>query len=246
MTPVPELAGQAVAVPLGALARWRRGKPMHPRGVVVAGVLERTGGLDTGVAWLDRPARDDVTVRLSRGAGLPEPWPDVLGLAVRIPAGERPVDLLLSSTGRGPLTRLLPAPRRDARGPYSSIMGYRSPAGTLRLAAWAPEPAARMPSDPGPLGAVLRQRGVVFTLAVARGLGPWRRFGTLALGPPLDAQDPDVRFDAVRHPPPQLVADGPMARFRAPAYARAQEERAAAGVGAAGGGTPRGDSNPPG
>lgn len=34
--------------------------------------------------------------------------------------------------------------------------------------------------------------------------------------------DPDLRFDAVRNPPPQLLADGPMARFRAPAHARAR------------------------
>jgi hypothetical protein len=37
--------------------------------------------------------------------------------------------------------------------------------------------------------------------------------------------DPDVRFDAVAHPPPGLVPDGPMARFRAPAYARARAAR---------------------
>ncbi len=226
MTTVPELAGRAVAAPLGAFARWRGGKPMHPRGAVVTGVLERTGGPDTGVGWFDRPARDDVTVRLSRGAGLPPPWPDLLGLAVRVPAGEQPVDLLLSTTaGLGRTGRLVPAPRRDARGPYSSIMGYRSPAGTLRLAAWADGP---VPSDPAPLLAALREREVVLALAVARGPGPWRRFATLTLGGPLGEPDPDLRFDAVRHPPPQLLADGPMARFRAPAYARAQEERAAA------------------
>ncbi len=231
MTTLPELAGRAVAAPLSALARRRRGKPMHPRGAVVTGILERTGGADTGVAWFDRPARDDVTVRLSRGAGLPPPWPDLLGLAVRVPTAERPVDLLLSTTGRGALARLLPVPRRDARGPYSSIMGYRSPAGTLRLAAWADGP---VPSDPHPLLSALREREVAFTLAVARGLGPWRAFATLTLGGPLEEPDPDVRFDAVRHPPPQLHADGPMARFRAPAYARAQEERAAAEEGGTG------------
>lgn len=226
-TPLPDLAGRAVAAPLGALARWRHGKPMHPRGVVVPGVLERTGNAATGVPWFDRSARDEVTVRLSRGAGLPEPWPDLLGFAVRIPADGRPVDLLLSSTGRGPLGRLVPAARRDGGGPYSSIMGYRSPGGTLRLAAWAADPVL-VPTDPGPLLEALRRRELVFTLAVARGLGRWQEFATLALHAPRGEPDPDVRFDAVRHPPPLLVADGPMARFRAPAYARAREELAAA------------------
>ncbi|MGY1740792.1 MULTISPECIES: phosphodiesterase [unclassified Blastococcus] len=225
MTTVPDLAGRAVAVPLGALARWRRGKPMHPRGAVVTGVLERGGGPDTGVAWLDEPGRDDVTVRLSRGAGLPAPWPDLLGLAVRVPAAPGPVDLLLSSAGRGPLGRLLSVPRRDGGGPYSSIMGYRSPGGTLRLEAWsAGDP---VPSEPAPLLAALPGRRLAFTLAVARGLGRATPFGTLTLGAAVAEPDPDLRFDAVRHPPPQLTADGPLARFRAPAYARAQEERAA-------------------
>src|SRR5918993_3287071 len=47
-------AGRLVAAPLGALARLRRSKPMHPRGAVFDGVLERTGGgSGWGVPWLD-------------------------------------------------------------------------------------------------------------------------------------------------------------------------------------------------
>ena len=34
-------AGRVVAAPLAALARWRNGKPMHPRGAVFDAVLER-------------------------------------------------------------------------------------------------------------------------------------------------------------------------------------------------------------
>jgi len=44
----------------------------------------------------------------------------------------------------------------------------------------------------------------------------------VTLGEPLPSLDPDIRFDAVQNPPPGLVPDGPMARFRAPAYARAR------------------------
>jgi hypothetical protein len=205
-----EKAGRVVAVPLGALARWRQGKPMHPRGVVFGGLLERgTGRAPVGVPWLDEPARDGVVVRLSRGAGLPAPLPDLLGLAVRIPDG--PVDLLLSTTATGPLVRLLPLLRRDAAAAYTSIMGYRSDAGTLRLAALPDDGSARR-----------------FTLAAARGQGPWRPFGRLALTAPAQPLDPDVRFDAVRNPPHGLVPDGPLARFRAPAYAAARRGRDAA------------------
>jgi hypothetical protein len=219
-TDLAEVAGRVVGVPLGALARWRQGKPMHPRGAVFDGVLERgTGTL--GVPWLDEPARDEVLVRVSRGAGLPAPLPDLLGLAVRIPEG--PVDLLLTSTGTAPLLRLVPVPRRDAATTYSSIMGYRSDAGTLRLAALPG--FGHAPSDPDPLAGDVARAGLVFTLAAARGGDRWQPFGRLTVTAPREVRDPDVRFDAVRHPPEGLVPDGPMARFRAPAYAAARRGR---------------------
>jgi hypothetical protein len=220
--PVTDLlrtAGRAVAVPLGALARRRRGKPMHPRGVVLDAVLERTGGpAGWGVPWLARSGDEAALVRLSRGAGLPSPLPDLLGLAVRLRGPDGPVDLLLSTTGRGRLTRWLPVPRRDAGAAYSSIMGYRTPAGPVFLAA-LPEPGA------GPVAAAARAGRLAFTLAAARGTGPWQPFARLRLLAPVPEVDPDLRFDAVRNPPPDLVPDGPMARFRAPAYAAAQEGR---------------------
>jgi hypothetical protein len=220
-------AGTWVAVPLAGLARWRHGKPMHPRGAVFDAVLERHGGAsDAGVPWLDAVATDAAVVRLSRGAGLPAPLPDLLGLAVRLSGDGAPIDLLLTTTGRGPLARLFPLPRRDAAAVYSSIMAYRSDSGALRLAA-LPE-ADGVPSDPTPLAATVARRGLRFHLAAARGRGPWRPFATLTLTGPVPGLDPDIGFDAVQNPPPGLVPDGPMARFRAPAYARARAARTAA------------------
>ena len=222
MADLARAAGRLVGVPLAAVARLRRGKPMHPRGAVFSAVLERHGSdVARGVPWLDEAGTQPVAVRLSRGAGLPAPLPDLLGLAVRLPSDSgAPIDLLLSSTGRGAVTRLLPAPRRDTAAVYSSIMGYRSDAGTLRIAA-LPEDDD-LPSEPAPLAQAVARDGLSFTLAVARGLGPWVPFGRLVLGEPAGPLDPAIRFDAVLHPPPGLVPDGPMARFRAPAYAKAR------------------------
>lgn len=235
-------AGRLVALPIGALARRLGGKPMHPRGAVFDAVLERYGsGSDRGVPWLDEAATEPAVVRLSRGAGLPAPLPDLLGLAVRLPGDGSPVDLLLTTTGRGPLSRLLPLPRRDSAAVYSSIMAYRSDAGSLRLAA-LPE-ADRMPSEPVPLAGAVRRAGLRFTLAVACGTGPWQPFATLTLTEPVPALDPDVRFDAVQNPPPGLVPDGPMARFRAPSYARARAARTAV-AGDTGAGRKGGDRRP--
>lgn len=229
MTDFPRTAGRAVAVPLGALSRRSGGKPMHPRGAVLDAVLERTGGpAGWGVPWLAGRDAQAALVRLSRGAGLPAPLPDLLGFAVRLPgaAGSpAPVDLLLSSTGRGRLTRWLPVLRRDAAVPYSSIMGYRSAAGPVFLAALPDPGAGRVTAEPGPVVEAARAGRLAFTLAAARGAGEWQPFGRLRLLGPGPEVDPDVRFDAVRNPPPGLVADGPMARFRAPAYAAARQGR---------------------
>lgn len=217
-------AGRVVAVPLAALARWRNGKPMHPRGAVFDAVLERHGATPPwGVPFLDTTGREDVVVRMSRGAGLPAPLPDLLGIAVRLGGAAAPVDLLLSSTGRGRLTRVVPALRRDTASPYCSIMAYSSAAGPVRLAALPT--TAGVPSDPEPLAASVRREPLVFVLAAARGLEEWRPFARLTIGEPVPSLDPELRFDAVRHPPPGLVPDGPIARFRAPAYAAAQAAR---------------------
>jgi hypothetical protein len=221
MADLVDTAGRAVAVPVAALARVRRAKPMHPRGVVFTASLERHG-LGAGVPWLDEVGADDVLVRLSRGAGLPPRWPDLLGLALRLP-GERPVDVLLSSTGRGRWTRSVPVPRRDTATTYGSIMAYGSPAGPVRLAA-VPQ-ATGLPSERHALAAT--GTGLVVTLSAAVGRGPWRSFGTLTLGAPATPVDPVLHFDAVLNAPPGLSADGPMARFRRPAYAAAREAQGA-------------------
>ncbi len=228
MPDLADLAGRAVAVPLAALTLLRGDKPMHPRGALFSGVLERTGPpRPWGVGWLDERRTDRVLVRLSRGAGLPEPWPDLLGLAVRVPAGTpggRPVDLLLSSTGRGRWTRLVPAVRRDAAGPYCSIMSFRSTVGPVQLAA-LPDRSG-VPSDPAPLAAAVRARGLRFTLAAALEGGPWEPVGRLQVGEPAQPLDPEVHVDGVLNAPPGLTADGAMARFRRPAYAAARRVRA--------------------
>jgi hypothetical protein len=223
MADLVHAAGRAVAVPLAALARARGAKPMHPRGVLFDALLERRGPAEAcGIGWLDATGTDDVLVRLSRGAGLPSRLPDLLGFALRLP-GEPPVDLLLSSTGQGRWTRRVPVPRRDAATAYGSIMAYRSPAGPVWLAA-VPD-GGPLPSDPHALA--VAGPGRVVTLSAAVGRGPWQPFATVTLRAPTDPLDPALHFDAVLHAPPGLGADGPLARFRRPAYAAARAAQGA-------------------
>src|SRR4051795_6690501 len=173
MPDLADTAGRAVAVLLAALARLRHAKPMHPEGVVFTAVLDRRA-LGIGIDWLDQTRTDDVLVRLSRGAGLPDRFPDLLGFALRLP-GERPVDVLLSSAGQGRRARWLPGLRRDAATPYGSLMSYGSTAGRVRLAAVAQ--GGPLPSDRDGLTAAGPDR--VFTLSAAVGGGPWQPFGTV-------------------------------------------------------------------
>jgi hypothetical protein len=226
MADLVDAAGRAVAVPLAALGRVRGAKPMHPSGVVFDARLARAGPAPPwGLPWIDAQDDADVLVRLSRGAGLPARLPDLLGLAVRLlPAGPggRPVDLLLSSTGRGRWTRSVPVFRRDAGGTYGSIMGFRTPLGPVTLWARADGP---LPADPERLPAA--GPGRTFTLAAALERGAPEPFARLTLGAPHDPTEPQVHFDAVLHAPPGLVADGAMARFRRPAYARARTRQQA-------------------
>jgi hypothetical protein len=227
---VPDLAdaaGRAVAVLIAAATRLRGAKPMHPRGVLFDAVLERTGPpRPWGVGWIDARSVDRVVVRLSRGAGLPARWPDLLGMAIRFPApddGAGPVDLLLSSTGRGPVSRMVPVLRRDAATVYSSIMSYGSPVGRVRFAA-LPERSG-VPSAQSALAGEVARRGLRFTIAACLGHGEWEPIGRLELLDPVDPLDPEVHVDAVLHPPAGLTTDGPMARFRRPSYAAARRVR---------------------
>ncbi|MDR7276885.1 hypothetical protein [Catenuloplanes atrovinosus] len=194
----------------GGLARLRGGKPIHKPGRVYDARLLRRGGGTWGVPWLDEPGEDTGVVRLSRGAGLPRPLPDVLGLAFGFTtAGGARHDLLLSTGGTGRFTRHLLVPRRDPlRSEYSTLFPYRS--GDLRVTITArPRPVCR--------------GGPLFLLHAAVPGGTARELGLLVL----DAArgDEPIAFDPVLHPLPGLTLPGPIAALRAGAYRGARAAR---------------------
>ncbi|MDP9793071.1 hypothetical protein J2S43_001583 [Catenuloplanes nepalensis] len=187
----------------GGLARLRGGKPIHKIGRVYDARLIRRGGGDFGVPWLDEPGEDHGTARTSRGAGLPRPLPDVLGLAFGFtgPDGARH-DLLLSTGGTGRLTRHLLLPRRRPEAvSYTTIVPYA--AGGLRVT---------LTARPRPV----RRGGPLFLLSAARTGGRAHEIGLLALSAPRD--DEPIAFDPVLHPLPGLTLPGPIAALRATAY----------------------------
>ena len=121
------IAGKALAG-LFFLIGKRRGSPrkaLHPRGEVRHGLVRRQGcSWRTGVTWLDDGGSDRLLLRFSRSVGLPKPFPDVLGLAMRIPLKamriplkeNRHGDLLLATTGAGGFGRFLLRPTRHRSG----------------------------------------------------------------------------------------------------------------------------------
>lgn len=216
LTPVDAVsrtAGSLLAAGTRALGAARDSvKPLHPDGELRVATVTRMGGpVPAGVAWLDEPGTDEALVRLSRAIGTPESLPDIHGLAVRLDFHGRPADLLLASTGTGPLTRfVLLASRSATRLPLTSLLPYRSDRGPVVL-------AARADSDRS------------FELSWARPLGSWVPFGRLDLGAPVLSDEP-VSFDPVLHVLPGLGHYGWVRRLREPAYrtARQQSDRSSA------------------
>lgn len=199
------LAGSTSAIG-AALART---KPLHPDGELREATLAVLGAEPpaSGVPWIDEPGELRAVVRISRAVGLPRPLPDIAGLALRIELPGGPADILLASTGTGPLTRFLLAPRLPGRpGVLTSLLPYRAPAGPVLLSA--------VPVD---------ER--TFELRWADGTGPWRTFAVLHLG--ALRQDQEVSFDPVLNTAPFLDQYAWVRRLREPSYqlARARSDR---------------------
>ena len=83
--PLSALLGSVARGPFALLKQFRPERPIHTEGVGLEGMLVRTGGGTSGVEWIDAAGSDPVRARFSRSIGLPQEWPDILGLALRCP-----------------------------------------------------------------------------------------------------------------------------------------------------------------
>ncbi|WP_199747853.1 DUF1990 family protein [Actinomadura sp. WAC 06369] len=231
--PVTDALAAAAAKGFALAARLRGGRPLHPEGLVFDAELVLHGApREWCVPFLDDRAVLHGKARLSRAAGTPDAFPDVLGLALRWPpdggeggaAGEGEAELLLATTGRGPLGRHLLRPStRWAPGFYGSLLAYRAGDRRVLLGAAARGPRIR-PAGLAGLARAADARPLLFDLLVATEFGPWERFGELRLTGPArtDARAP-IRFDPERRPIPGLPPAGLLQRVRGPAYAAVQE-----------------------
>lgn len=211
-----------LAVPFGAAARLRHARAVHPRGRTYAATLRVT---DTGLADLLGEERH-VVVRLSKATATPGGFPDVLGVAFRVPADAGPVDLLLATTGSRPgLRHLLQVRRSFGDAVHTTLLPY-SVHGRIRMLALLPATTRRISCDMATLDAAIATGPLPFTLATASLTGPWEPCGTLEIHTPLPDGSPDTdAFDPEINNLPALHPAGPLRRWRLLAYAASRHGR---------------------
>jgi hypothetical protein len=191
-TPLVEgTIGIAAAALFSTTSAIRRARTFHPIGAAFEASFTVVEPAGFGVTLLDTPATHDAVVRLSRGVGLREPWPDVLGLALRIHDAHGPgahQDLLLVTSGDRPIARHLFVPTTGFDGiRFSSVLPYRLGDHDVLFGARSDELDGRrlLLNDMGREGATIPVR---FSIDIAAPLGAWEPAARLDIGRQLSGQ----------------------------------------------------------
>lgn len=206
--------GLALAAAAAATGLVRRDKALHPVGHHGAGRLtlaKHAPGL--GIPALDEAGTRSCRARWSRAMGLPQGWPDIEGLALRLPGaapGGDDADLLFASTGEHPWSRYLLTLRPPRRfGRLTTLLPVRAGGRALTFGL---SPVGGSGDDGLP--------PTSYVLEVSRGAGPWERLGELdVVWSQADTLD---RFDPVARPLAGVEQYAFVAALREPAYVAAR------------------------
>ena len=232
--PVPTMPAPVAAATgafwgaISALRGRRRG--LHTNGDAYEARFVVDGAGHTGAPLFDEPGSRIAIARLSRGAGLPEPVPDVLGIAVRVLDAHGPgahQDFLLATSADLPVAHhlLLPALSFFKRS-FSSVLPYSIGESTRLIGAKALS-AAPHDGDEG-LGGVstAATRGdLQYELMLAAPLGRFERVARLELGARLPAAESErLRFNPW-NTGGGIKPIGPFQGVRLPAYEGSQSGR---------------------
>ena len=199
-------AAPAVAAGFSLLAGLRRRRSLHPSGTGYHAWFRVNDGRPA-VPLFRSGVAQPALLRFSRAAGLPEPLPDALGVAVKLPNAYGPgadQDLLVTSSIDRPLLRRLLFPATSfGRGAFSTALPYQL--GNQRVVLLL---VPALPDVGLPDGAVQRRRGALaeldatiaagleFQLRTAGSLGPSEPLATLTIGPPLSIEQTEqLRFN---------------------------------------------------
>lgn len=207
------LPGLALAAAAALTGLLRRNKALHPVGHHGTGHLTVLDPVaDLGIEAFVRPSVRPCEARWSRAMGLPQSWPDIEGLALRLtdagPDGGD-ADLLFASTGGRPWSRYLLTMRGPGRfGPLTTLLPVRARgrAVTFRLSPRS-DPADALPPTS-------------YALELARGTGAWERVGHMDVAwSPADTAE---RFDPIVRPLAGLEQYAFVKGLREPAYVAAR------------------------
>lgn len=234
-------AWERAAVPLnglmaglfGSLSALRRKRVFHPDGVAYRATLtflplERVDPLVSFAAG----TTSDAYVRFSRGVGLPESVPDILGLAVKLPrfaGSDMDQDILMVTSGEGPVLQNLLLPASGYFGHhFSTVLPYRRPDGDDQLLIGARADADLDGLDDSTFRDIANAaavRHLRFDLLTARIGDRWKKAGSLVITSPLE----DETALSLRYNPwnshPDLIPAGPFNTWRRAAYAKSQDAR---------------------
>jgi hypothetical protein len=233
--------GLPAALVFGALALVRRARALHPVGVAFHAALDLDGPAagrapELGAPGTTRPG----VVRFSRGGGLPEGWPDVHGIALRLaPAdgdgdgsGGGDQDLLWSSAGRSRAGRRLLRAARSFDGLWATSLTSFATGG--RRVVWAAEvlPAPAAPGREAPPRTVEALRAgtapaPAVHVLVATSSGPWERVGTIVPGAPLTPAEEDALAFSPWNAGRGVVPVGALNQLRDAAYRASRRARGA-------------------
>jgi hypothetical protein len=213
----------------GSLARITGSRPLHPLGVAFTASLSVDDAALPGTRLFGRPAAWDARIRFSRGFGLPDPLPEILSVAIKVPdayGAGRDHDLLLTATGRRPVVRHLFVPGRSHLDRfYSSVLPFTAGGEAVFFGA-APRDTAPVPGgDLDELVATAARHALELELLVATATSPWRRIGSVRAGRRLtDEEESALAFNS-DSTGGGIAPAGAINRIRGGAYAAAGQAR---------------------
>jgi len=198
-----EVAGLSLGTVLGAWAGLRRGKAVHPDGVVFDARLVISGdsAAPSAARLLADASEHRAIVRFSRSLGVPRPVPDLLGMSIRVLdayGNGQHQDLLIVTSADYPILHHFFLPASDVQQrPYSSSLPYQAGNDTFLVGAM---PDSRSPRPEGGnefdrLDAAASTGRLVFRLCVAPIRGPFRPVGELHIGGRLSPDLDALRFN---------------------------------------------------
>lgn len=230
---VPGPVAAATGAFWGAISMLRGGRrSLHPNGDAYEATFVVPPRRDPiGADLLDDPGERRAVVRFSRGAGLPEPLPDILGVAIRVldahgPGGHQ--DFLLASSSGLPLAHhaLLPGTSYFERA-FSSVLVY-SIGGATRLVGALPRSPAPAEVSGGGLEAVstaAARRQLFYDVCLAAPFGRFEPVARLDVGVPLDDEEGERMSFNVWNSGGGIRPGGPFQGLRLPAYEGSQRGR---------------------